>query len=94
MITTAASMPSDGDAPRTYHRPRWYGVADCAARAHVHPATVSAALSSWARSGVGLRYLVRRGSVVRVRPADCRAWILAGCPTGPNRDPAPRGRRR
>ena len=44
--------------------------------------------------GVGLRYLVRRGRVVRVRPADCRAWILAGCPTGPNRDPAPRGPRR
>ena len=70
-------------------RKRWRSAHDCARAAGVHPATVSAALSSWARCGVGLRYLVRRGPVVRVRPSDLRAWIAAGCPTGPNDQPPP-----
>lgn len=70
-------------------RHRWRGVGECARIAGCHPATVSAALSSWARCGVGLRYLVRRGPVVRVRPSDLRAWIAAGCPTGPNDQPPP-----
>ena len=75
-------------------RPRWLGVAECAARARCSRATVSHALTAWSKSGVGLRYLVRRGRVVRVRPSDLRAWIGAGCPTGPSYDPAPRGARR
>lgn len=75
-------------------RPRWRSSADCARLAGVSARTVAAALTSWARCGVGLRYLVRRGPVVRVRPADLRAWIGAGCPTGPSYDPHPRGARR
>jgi len=75
-------------------RPRWLGVAECAARARCSRRTVSQALTGWSRSGVGLRYLVRRGGVVRVRPGDLRAWIGAGCPTGPSYDPHPRGPRR
>ena len=71
-------------------RPRWVGAGECARRAGVAPSTVSAALSSWGRCGVGLAYLVRRGGVVRVKPQALRDWIAAGCPTGPNREPTPR----
>jgi len=90
-VRTPAPPALEGARPP---RPRWLGVADCARRARCSRATVSAALTSWSKCGVGLRYLVRRGRVVRVRPGDLRAWIGAGLPTGPSYDPAPRGSRR